>query len=154
MSCGKMSKRRERQAYRQRGAEGARELCGWKRETLKERRSEKDGGRESGERRTEEAYGCKVVSENIERMAGIRMPKRERSRNVTSDRLTETALARLKRAVALSGVESCRSEVIIAVQCACCADVENKPSIWSKEPQQPFGDLNLIENQQLVNTIG
>jgi len=104
-----MSKRRERDRHT--GTEGAR-LCGWKRETLKERRSEKDGERESGERRTEEAYGCKVVSE---RMAGIRMPKRERSRNVTSDRLTETALARLKRAVAECGVESCRSEVIIAV---------------------------------------
>ena len=69
-------------------------------------------GRGRGESWTEEAYECKVVTE---RMAGIRMPKRERSRNVTSDRLTETALARLKRAVALCGVESCRSEVIIAV---------------------------------------
>ena len=97
-----MSKREERQAYRQTEVEGAREICGWKRETLKERRSEKDGERESGERRTEEAYGCKVVTE---RMAGIQCLKRETSRNVTSDIpwLIQTALAQLKRAVALCG---------------------------------------------------
>ena len=49
-----MSKGGQRQAYRQTGADGTRQICGWKRETLRERRSEKDG---RGESWTEEAYG-------------------------------------------------------------------------------------------------
>ena len=49
MSCGILSKRGERQANRQTGAEGERDTCMWmeERENLKERRSEKDGEREN-----------------------------------------------------------------------------------------------------------
>ena len=38
----------------------------WMEEKDSERRSEKDGERESGDRRTEEANGCKVVSERMD----------------------------------------------------------------------------------------
>ena len=42
-----MRKRGQRQAYRQTGADGTRQICGWKRETLRER----DGARKMGEGR-------------------------------------------------------------------------------------------------------
>jgi hypothetical protein len=86
-----MSKRGERQAYRQTRADATERYVDG-RDTLRERRSEKDGERERerGECWTEEAYGCKVVTE---RMAGIRMPKGGMVEDlIDRPRLTETAV--------------------------------------------------------------
>ena len=50
-------------------------MDGGRRETRRERRSEKDGERERVDSWRDEEYGCKVVTE---RMAGKRMPKRRK----------------------------------------------------------------------------